>query len=302
MSKFNALPLLLAVSLLASGCVRDQHIGMWINEEGRVPDADQDGVTDDMDRCPKTPVDMLVDQYGCPNDDDRDGVTNQIDLCPNTLAEAPVDEYGCPNDDDRDGVINQIDRCPDTPLETAVDELGCAVDSDGDGVLNDNDQCPDTPQNTQVDARGCTLDGDGDGVADSHDRCPDTPEGETVDRQGCTDLAKSMPALSGLYFALDSARLRPEALPVLDRVVALLNQRPDVKVLIVGHTDSRGSDRHNLDLSRRRARAVYGYLVEQGVSADRLAFAGKGERSPVAPNDTKEGRARNRRVEFIVQK
>jgi len=272
MSKFNALPLLLAVSLLASGCVRDQHIGMWINEKGRIPDADQDGVTDDMDRCPKTPVDMLVDQYGCPNDDDRDGV------------------------------INQIDRCPDTPLGTAVDELGCAVDNDGDGVLNDNDQCPDTPQNTQVDARGCTLDGDGDGVADSHDRCPDTPEGEAVDRQGCTDLAKSMPALSGLYFALDSAKLRPEALPVLDRVVALLNQRPDVKVLIVGHTDSRGSDRHNLDLSRRRARAVYGYLIEQGVSADRLAFAGKGESSPVAPNDTKEGRARNRRVEFIVQK
>jgi len=88
---------------------------------------------------------------------------------------------------------------------------------------------------------------------------------------------------------------------VLDRVVAILNQRPEVNVQIVGHTDNRGTDKHNLDLSLRRARAVHDYLVAQGVSPDRLKSVGRGEHFPIASNDTKEGRSRNRRVEFIVQ-
>jgi len=100
----------------------------------------------------------------------------------------------------------------------------------------------------------------------------------------------------GIFFDSDSDRLRPESTPVLEELATALRDHADLKVLIEGHTDSQGEEAHNQDLSERRARAVVAWLTAQGIAADRLGSAGKGESVPVADNATVEGRQQNRRV------
>jgi outer membrane protein OmpA-like peptidoglycan-associated protein len=106
--------------------------------------------------------------------------------------------------------------------------------------------------------------------------------------------------LRGVNFALDSAELDPNTRTLLDDVVSELNDNPQIHVQIVGHTDAQGSDQYNLMLSDERARAVMDYLVESGISADRLTAIGMGEAEPIESNDTAEGRALNRRVELKI--
>ena len=92
----------------------------------------------------------------------------------------------------------------------------------------------------------------------------------------------------------------PDSEKKLDIVVSTLKNNPTVKIKTEGHTDSTGSEEYNLGLSQRRSGAVQDYLISQGISEDRLTMEGKGETEPIASNDTKEGRAQNRRIEFIV--
>lgn len=106
----------------------------------------------------------------------------------------------------------------------------------------------------------------------------------------------------GIYFDFGSDRLRPDAEEPLQGLLAVLESRPGLRVLIEGHTDSVDSDEFNLDLSRRRAAAVVGWLTARGIGADRLASEGYGESRPVAGNDSAQGRALNRRVEVAVQR
>ena len=166
-------------------------------------------------------------------------------------------------------------------------------DSDGDGVPDSIDQCPNTPQGVQVDAVGCPLDSDHDGVPDYLDKCPGTPPGLKVDAQGC-EMEEMV--LRGVNFKTNSAELEPDSADILDGVVAVLRQRPDAKAEIHGYTDARGSDAYNLKLSERRAASVVDYLVAHGIARDGLRAVGFGKDSPVASNDTAEGRAQNRRV------
>jgi len=105
-------------------------------------------------------------------------------------------------------------------------------------------------------------------------------------------------AVYGIHFDTDKADLKVGASKILEEVVKLLKAHPDLKVEIQGHTDSTGSDEHNLDLSRRRAETVKGYLELYGIAADRLRTTGLGESKPVGDNATDEGRALNRRVEL----
>lgn len=102
--------------------------------------------------------------------------------------------------------------------------------------------------------------------------------------------------IEGLEFEFDKDVITPAGRRVLDGVARQLAQCPDVRLVVEGHTDSRGSDAYNQNLSERRAASVRRYLVERRIAPDRLQARGYGESRPVASNDTDEGRARNRRV------
>jgi outer membrane protein OmpA-like peptidoglycan-associated protein len=122
----------------------------------------------------------------------------------------------------------------------------------------------------------------------------------TVDR--CAEVIR----LRGVNFDFDSDEVRPDAAVILDEAATLLadalRECPTRSVSVEGHTDATGDAAYNQSLSERRANAVLGYLADKGVDASRLSAKGFGESSPIAPNETREGRALNRRVELrLVQ-
>jgi OOP family OmpA-OmpF porin len=202
-----------------------------------------------------------------------------------------------PVDTDGDGVTDDLDRCPGTPAGAPVDASGCPLpqDDDGDGVVNENDKCPGTAPGKKVDAVGCEIDADddGDGILNSADQCPNSPPGSRVNNVGCPFDRELL--LQGVKFATNSAELLPESVPVLENAIATLKRYPQVNIEVAGHTDSRGSDAYNLDLSSRRAESVLKYLRDGGVT-NTLTSRGYGETDPIASNDTDEGRQQNRRV------
>lgn len=194
---------------------------------------------------------------------------------PAPVEPAPVVVPVAPKDTDGDGVIDDLDKCPDTPKGVAVDKDGCPLDSDGDGVADYLDKCPDTPAGTKVDATGCPI-----------------PEKATVTEAGTYDFGI-------IYFDFNKAVIKPQSKPVLANVVEYLEKNPNVKLEVEGHTDSVGPDAVNMKLSDARAKAVKSYLVGKGIAADRLGTKGFGETRPAATNKTKDGRAKNRRIEFL---
>ncbi|MEL6215675.1 MAG: OmpA family protein, partial [Pseudomonadota bacterium] len=236
----------------------------------RFSDSDNDGVTDDLDRCPRTPLGRTVGSDGCEFDSDNDGVVDAIDNCPNTRAGVEVDAAGC-----------EIVR-----------------DGDGDGVVDGMDQCPSSPAGVTVDAKGCEVDTDGDSVVDSKDRCPNTVAGVRVDIRGCE--IKAVIRLPGVNFETNSDRLVPGAEQVLNDAAATLRKNPDLVVEVAGHTDSDGAAEYNESLSARRAREVRNYLVNAGANEANLSVRGYGEAEPIADNSTREGKAANRRVELRI--
>lgn len=108
--------------------------------------------------------------------------------------------------------------------------------------------------------------------------------------------------LNNIFFEYAKAVLKPESFPELNRVIEFLNTSPNVEIEIAGHTDNVGSDATNNKLSKARAQAVADYLIINGVDSSRLIVEGYGERRPIAFNNTEEGRAMNRRVEFTILK
>jgi OOP family OmpA-OmpF porin len=106
--------------------------------------------------------------------------------------------------------------------------------------------------------------------------------------------------LRGVNFELNSAQLTMNAETILNGVAETLVSSPGFEVELQGHTDSTGSDSYNMNLSQNRAKSVKSYLVSSGVEANRLTARGYGEEQPIASNDTKVGRAENRRVELKV--
>ncbi|CTQ49596.1 OmpA family protein [Jannaschia donghaensis] len=103
-----------------------------------------------------------------------------------------------------------------------------------------------------------------------------------------------------ILFDTDSASLRADLQSDIRALGRNLNQYPNTRVQVIGHTDSEGSAAYNQDLSERRARSVAGVLLEQGVSGSRVVPIGRGEAQPIASNNSAEGRRQNRRVEIII--
>jgi outer membrane protein OmpA-like peptidoglycan-associated protein len=213
-------------------------------------------------------------------------------------------------DQDGDGIPDATDACPTVPEDKdgKEDLDGCPesdpdADSDGDGVPDRIDGCPDVPGPGPLD--GCP-DRDGDQIPDILDKCPD--QFGTPELNGCPPPEEEQPVVleseririkNQILFEFGSNRIDPRSYPLLDEVAKVLRDNPTVgPVLIEGHTDSIGSRPFNLDLSRRRAKAVEDYLVTKGINRTRLRSDGFGFDRPVAPNDNALNRAKNRRTDF----
>lgn len=135
-------------------------------------------------------------------------------------------------------------------------------------------------------------DDDNDGVKNSADKCPNSPANSAVDPDGC-------PVIVDLHvnFEFDSAVVSNQSLKDVEKFAEFLNIYANYNARIVGHTDNMGPDSYNQSLSEKRANAVKDLLVNEGVDTTRISATGMGESNPTASNDTKEGRAQNRRIE-----
>ncbi len=260
-----------------------------IAELSGCPDKDMDGITDLEDECPTEKG--LAQFAGCP-DTDSDGLADKNDKCPKEAG--PIANGGCPVlDRDGDGINDKDDACPDTKGSAAT--RGCP-DRDADGIADKDDVCPDLKGVAA--GKGCP-DSDGDGLYDNgEDRCP-TVAGTRANK-GCPEVAKEKLAniTKNVLFETGKATLLTRSYPVLDEVVGLMAQYKEYSLRISGHTDNVGDDAMNHDLSHRRAKACFDYLVSKGVTATRMSSAGYGETQPIADNKTKAGRDTNRRVNF----
>jgi outer membrane protein OmpA-like peptidoglycan-associated protein len=222
-------------------------------------------------------------------------------------------------DNDADGRPDADDRCPNDPedADEFADDDGCPdPDNDADGVLDGEDSCPTQSEDRDgfQDDDGCPEpDNDQDGVADGLDDCPMEPEDldSFQDDDGCPEPGPAAASVTvtdtriliseRIYFDYDRDTIRSVSMPLLDQVALVIQElRSELRVRIDGYTDNEGSEAYNVDLSYRRARAVVEYLVGRGVARSRLEYRGYGPRNPVAPNDSPEGRALNRRVEFTI--
>ena len=257
--------------------------------------------------------------FGGHKDTDGDGIEDRYDLAPTEPEDFDgfEDSDGVPDpDNDQDGIVDLKDKAPNEPEDKdGYQDLDGVPDpdNDGDGILDVKDKCPDLAEDFDgyQDEDGCPdLDNDGDGIQDKDDKCPNEPEtfNGYQDEDGCPD-EKPAPkplekkgeklVLPGIHFRVGSARITEDSYPVLDQVYEILRDHPDIVVEIRGHTDNTGSYDFNMRLSQKRAEAVRRYLISRGISPSRLRAVGYGPTQPIATNDTPEGRAANRRIEFV---
>jgi outer membrane protein OmpA-like peptidoglycan-associated protein len=270
-------------------------------------DSDGDGLFDSVDACPKVKGTKALE--GCPDGDaDADGIVDRLDRCPKQPEDKDdfKDDDGCLDpDDDADGVLDVKDRCRLEPedKDQFQDDDGCPdPDNDGDGIVDASDACP--TEKGVMENLGCPdKDTDEDELVDRLDNCPN--EKGPKENNGCAKkqlvvlTADKLQILDSVYFKLNQAIIEARSFPLLDNVAAIMKDHPELKMVRVeGHTDSQGDDVSNLKLSQARAEAVRDYLVKKGIETGRLSPLGFGEAKPIATNDTKEGRAKNRRVEF----
>jgi outer membrane protein OmpA-like peptidoglycan-associated protein len=286
-------------------------------------DKDKDGVPDQLDKCPKTqPWELPVNDEGCPKDSDLDTIPDYQDSCPFQFG--PRKFNGCP-DTDKDGIIDSKDKCPKNA--GPIENQGCP-DSDGDGIIDMDDACP--TQKGLKQFNGCP-DTDGDGVEDRKDKCPSKPgpadsegcpdtDGDGVfdnkdvcpavagpaSNKGCPEIKKEVVekialAAKGIYFETGSEVILATSFVNLDILAGILNEFPEASVYIEGHTDNVGDPAKNLELSQKRADAVMAYLINKGIKPSRLVANGYGDTKPIADNNTKDGKAKNRRVYFQLK-
>jgi OmpA-OmpF porin, OOP family len=282
------------------------------------PDADGDGVSDKNDKCPnekgtaatKGCLDQDGDGFadaddvcptlrgtlkGCP-DADSDGIADAEDDCPTLRGTIK----GCP-DADGDEIADKDDKCPNE--KGVLSEGGCPkkVDTDGDGITDKEDKCPTAAGSARM--KGCP-DRDNDEVADKDDVCPDVA-GSMASR-GCPEVKESdkqilEKAIYGVQFETGNSKLKTSSYPTLDNVVKVLQRNEAYNLDIKGHTDDVGDDNVNMILSENRAKACYNYFIEKGISAGRMTFEGLGETQPIGENNSAQGRAKNRRVQFVLE-
>jgi len=176
------------------------------------------------------------------------------------------------------------------------------LDADNDGVADSVDSCLSTPAGVEVDDNGCALDSDNDGVADYKDSCLGTEAGAKVDAKGCYIILSETHKIElQVNFANNASVVPAEYFSEIKAVADFMTDYPATDVVFEGYTDSRGSSDYNQTLSEQRAEAVANVLVSSfSVLASRVSAVGNGEASPVADNETAEGRSANRRVVAVI--
>ncbi len=263
----------------------------------KLRDKDNDGIINKEDNCPE--IAGPIENQGCPwPDTDKDGILDKDDNCPNEAG--PEENKGCPwKDSDGDGVLDKDDECPDTP---GLEQFNGCPDTDGDGIIDSEDRCPETPG--KIEYNGCP-DTDGDTLPNIDDQCPEVAG--PVSNNGCPEVTQEVQKQLNDYaktilFDTGKATIKPESVSVMVDIIQILNEYPNAKFTVEGHTDSVGSNQSNQRLSEARANSVLDFLINEGISANRLQAIGYGEEKPIAPNTTKIGRKQNRRVEINLIK
>ncbi|MBA2539502.1 MAG: OmpA family protein [Deltaproteobacteria bacterium] len=246
-------------------------------------DQDGDGILDDVDKCPRVPEDKdnYLDEDGCPDDDnDSDGLADRVDKCIDDPEDKDKfeDDDGCPdNDNDKDGLADAADKCP--------------LDPEDKDNFEDDDGFPD-------------LDNDKDTFADKDDKCPlehgVAPDGCPKKYNLVVVTEKKIELKQTVFFDTNKATIKPVSFALLDDVALAMRDNPKFKLEVQGHTDSQGNDALNRKLSQNRAESVRTYLIKKGITSDRMVPKGYGEDQPLEDNRTADGRAKNRRVEFVI--
>lgn len=260
------------------------------------------------------------------DDSDKDGITDATDACPYAAGAANPNakKHGCPVlDDDDDGIPNDEDLCPSDyskPSE-ASERKGCPApppppDTDADTIPDTKDACPKEagPISQDPAKNGCppppNPDVDADGVLDVEDACPGEKGVKSADAKasGCKTLVrtgdKQIALLQSIEFRVAKKDLPPiddKSEPVLAQIKEVLAERSDIaKIEIGAYTDNDGKEAFNVKTSQARADAVKKWLVDHGVAESRLVAKGYGPAKPIGDNKTKEGRAKNKRVELVI--
>jgi outer membrane protein OmpA-like peptidoglycan-associated protein len=263
---------------------------------------------------------QVVQPANPPSDDDARLLLAGFELTfndarPQPKVEPPKVVQAEMPDRDQDGIDDAADSCPDAPEDRDgfEDDDGCPdPDNDKDNIEDAKDKCPNQAEDVDgfEDADGCPdPDNDMDGIADAFDRCPLQAEviNGVDDLDGCPDEGQivfkndRIVLEERVLFDFEFARVRRRADPILEAIVNLYKQHPEWGLIqIEGHCDERGPDKLNKNLSERRARNVMRKLVEWGIPAEVMSYAGFGETRPIDLGTTDEAYQRNRRVEFVV--
>jgi len=303
-----------------------------IAELNGCPDKDGDKITDKKDSCPDEAG--LPQFNGCP-DRDNDGIIDKNDLCPDDSGS--VELFGCP-DKDGDGITDKEDRCPDKPGPKEND--GCPLaklhllDKQGNIIATatiDKEgrfHFTELPADEQVLLQLESYDvlivnevtvGSGKYVrvarrgADGYFHFEQlTSEENKLGKMDIPDeqiklkkeeAEKVMRAMTSLEFDFGKDAIRESSFDGLDLLAELLQQNTTWRLKLSGHTDNVSSMQYNMKLSEKRVESVKKYLVtKKGIAADRIVLKWYGPTKPIAPNDTEEGKQKNRRVEFLIIK
>ena len=241
-----------------------------------------------MQRAPRHRSDVESSSRAVPErccitdaDTDGDGIADRLDLCPNTPSGCKVDDYGCPYDSDQDGVCDGMDRCPDTPAGSKVDANGCDA--------------------AQLAARGAAPAREPESKATPPATAPapkpSAPQSEVEKKL----LATGEIRLENVYFDTDKATLLPESEASLNEAGQALEKFSGLRIEVQGHTDTRGTAKHNMRLSQARAETVRAYLLDHfHLEASNYIAKGYGESQPEVKEKNDEDRQRNRRVVLKV--
>ena len=254
-------------------------------------DKDGDGIPNDLDACPLEAGTRKT--KGCP-DRDKDGIADNVDRCPDTAGSEKM--MGCP-DADEDGVEDSVDECPNE--SGAIDLKGCP-DKDGDGTPDHRDNCPDKPgaaihagcPDTSVvvaeKMRSDSLQREIEATEAKQKQTSETEKlfsgnaisflPESADNQLISSelIQLLKEAEAGIVFDKNSSLIKPESKIYLNRIAKLLEKQPGYRLRIIGHTEKIGKELQNVVLSVSRARAVYEYLLGEGIDFRKLSFVGSG--------------------------